>query len=49
LLILLADIRLGAKNILLVKIRPKKATYKLRTKDGLKIILRSRNIFLAFI
>ena len=49
LLILLANIKLRAKNILLAKIKLKKTIYKLRTKDKLKIILRSRNVFLAFI
>jgi hypothetical protein len=42
-------VRLKAKNVLLVKIRLKKATCGLKIKDGLKIILKSINIFLAFI
>jgi hypothetical protein len=41
--------RLGAKNILLVKIRPRRAMYGLRIKDGLKIISGSINVFLASI
>ena len=47
-LILSADIRLRAKNALSAKMRLKRATCKLRTKDGLKIILKSKNVFLAF-
>jgi hypothetical protein len=41
--------RLRAKNALSAKIRPKRAMYKLRTRDRLKIILGSRNVFLASI
>ena len=48
-LILLANIRLGAKNALSAKIRLKRAIYKLKIKDGLKIISGSINVFLAFI
>jgi hypothetical protein len=42
-------VRLGAKNALLAKIRLKRAICKLKTKDGLKITLKSKNVFLAFI
>jgi hypothetical protein len=49
LLILLANIRLRAKNALLVKIRLKRAICKLRIKDRLKITSESINVFLAFI
>lgn len=49
LLILAVDIRLGAKNVLSAKIRPKRATCGLRIRDGLKIILGSTNVFLASI
>jgi hypothetical protein len=41
--------RLGAKNALLVKMRPRRAMYRLRIRDGLKIISGSINIFLASI
>ena len=41
--------RLGAKNALSAKMRPKRAMCGLRTKDGLKIISGNRNVFLAFI
>jgi hypothetical protein len=41
--------KLGAKNALSAKIKPKRAMCKLKIKDGLKIILRSINVFLAFI
>jgi hypothetical protein len=41
--------RLGAKNILLVKMRPRRAIYRLRIRDRLKIILGSINVFLASI
>jgi hypothetical protein len=49
LLILSANIRLGAKNVLLVKMRSRRAIYGLRIRDGLKIISGSINIFLASI
>jgi len=42
-------VRLGAKNVLSVKMRLKRATYGLRTRDGSKIISGSGNVFLAFI
>jgi hypothetical protein len=45
----LADIKLGAKNILLEKIRPRRVIYKLRIRNKLKIILENKNIFLVFI
>ena len=48
-LILLANIRLKAKNALSAKIKLKRAIYKLKTKDKLKIISKSKNVFLAFI
>ena len=48
-LILVANVKLKAKNALLAKIRLKRATYGLRIKDGLKIISGSINVFLAFI
>jgi hypothetical protein len=41
--------RLRAKNILLVKMRPRRAIYRLRIRDRLKIISESINIFLASI
>jgi hypothetical protein len=41
--------RLGAKNILLAKIRPRRATCGLSIKNGSKIISRNTNMFLAFI
>jgi hypothetical protein len=41
--------RLEAKNALSANIKLKRATCKLKIKDGLKIISGSRNIFLAFI
>jgi hypothetical protein len=46
---IITNIKLEAKNILLVKIRLKRVIYKLRIRDKLKIILRSINIFLIFI
>jgi hypothetical protein len=49
LLILIANIRLGAKNALSAKIRLKRAIYKLKIKEKLKIISGNINIFLAFI
>jgi len=49
LLILLANIRLKAKNALSAKIRLKRAICGLSIKDGLKIISGSINVFLAFI
>ena len=48
-MIALASVRLGAKNALSAKIKLKRATCGLRTKDGLKIILRSIGVFLASI
>ena len=47
-LIFPADVRLGAKNALSVKMRPRRATCGLRTRDGSKIISGSVNVFLAF-
>jgi hypothetical protein len=41
--------RLKAKNALLAKIRPRRAKWGLRIRDGLKIISGSGNVFLAFI
>ena len=41
--------RLRAKNILLVKMRPRRAIYGLRTRDKSKMISGSRNVFLASI
>jgi hypothetical protein len=41
--------RLRARNTLLAKIRPRRATCGLRIRDGLKIISGSINVFLAFI
>jgi len=43
------NIKLKTKNILLIKIRLKKTMYRLKIKNGLKIILRNINIFLVFI
>ena len=48
-LIFSADVRLRAKNALLAKIRPKRATCRLRIRDGLKITLKSKNVFLDFL
>jgi hypothetical protein len=45
----LANIRLGTRNILLVKIRPRRAIYELRIRDKLKIISGNINVFLASI
>lgn len=48
-LILATNVRLGAKNVLSAKIRPRRATCGLRIKDGLKIISGSGNVFLAYV
>jgi hypothetical protein len=48
-LILSAEVRLGAKNALSAKIRPRRATCRLRIRDGSKIISGSTNVFLASI
>jgi hypothetical protein len=45
----LADIKLEVKNILSVKIRPKKVIHKLKIRDKSKIISENKNIFLIFI
>jgi hypothetical protein len=42
-------VRFGAKNALLAKMRPRKATYRLKTRDRSKMILGSRNVFLVSI
>jgi hypothetical protein len=42
-------VRLGAKNALSAKMRPRRATCGLRIRDGSKIISGSRNVFLASI
>jgi hypothetical protein len=44
----LADIKFGVKNILLVKIKPKKTIYELKIKNESKMISGNKNIFLAF-
>jgi hypothetical protein len=49
LLIFLVNVRLGAKNILLAKMRPRRAMCRLSIRDRLKIISGSINVFLAFI
>lgn len=45
-LILSADVRLGAKSALSVKMRPGRATCGLRTRDGSKMTSGSGNVFL---
>jgi hypothetical protein len=47
-LILVVDVRLGAKNALSAKTRLRRATWGLRIRDGLKIISGNGNVFLAF-
>jgi hypothetical protein len=41
--------RLGAKNVLSAKMKPRRATYGLKIKDRSKMISENRNIFLVFI
>jgi hypothetical protein len=42
-------VRLGAKNALSAKTRPRRAMWGLRIRDGSKIISGSGNVFLASI
>ena len=46
-LILLADVRLRAKNALSAKMRPRRAMCRLSIRDRSKIISGSTNVFLA--
>jgi hypothetical protein len=43
------DLRFGAVNALLIKMRPKRKTYRLKIRDGLKMIFKKTNLILKLI